>query len=469
MKNLWSEARSAGSSLTKRFTSVKYATLSNGARVVTRHIPGQKMTDLCLMFLAGSREEARGGFPQGTAHFNEHMSFRGSAKLSPGEAGRVIRNLNGSINASTNHDVTSFTISLPAQHIDTGLDVLTDMSCRAIFPENEIERERRIILVEKLVTHDHKVTQRAFWHTTRAAFNSDRARAVIGTDKSIQSIRREHLINFRDRYFLAGNAFIAVEGNIEHDRVMAKLEKDLQLPEGFHELGKPLAYVGGDFRQPESFKGSFVTVAFKGPPETEYCMGGVGQAYKITGRLLSFLLSNELRENKGIVYGLDDLRTTGLEWGLWGVGFEVFLSDVSICLKSVRNALHGLSKNIPVSPFNLIQENDRINHKEQGRHVVRVGAYMMAKDLLVEGLVFPPDYYYHLRQAVTPDDIRRVVRESLSHPPTFVAEGNLGNGEGINLPSPQDIRDMFWPGPRDQAMDRRLALASQGSGKPKVS
>ena len=118
----------------------KYKTLKNGLTIVGEEIPYLKSVSLGVWINTGSRLES--AKESGVSHFIEHMLFKGTKNRSAKDIARDIDSLGGEINAFTNKECTCYYVHLLDEHINKGIDVLSDMILNSSFNSDDIDKER---------------------------------------------------------------------------------------------------------------------------------------------------------------------------------------------------------------------------------------------------------------------------------------------------------------------------------------
>ncbi|MFR3071507.1 MAG: M16 family metallopeptidase [Paeniclostridium sp.] len=126
--------------------------LENGLTIVGEEIPYLKSITLGVWVNAGSRIESEK--LSGVSHFIEHMLFKGTKNRTSKEIASTIDNLGGQINAFTSKECTCYYVKLLDEHINIGLDILSDMFLNPLFDKEDIEKERQVILEELKMYED---------------------------------------------------------------------------------------------------------------------------------------------------------------------------------------------------------------------------------------------------------------------------------------------------------------------------
>ncbi|MCK4460760.1 MAG: insulinase family protein, partial [candidate division Zixibacteria bacterium] len=120
--------------------------LDNGMEVILKETHASPMVAGMVFVKSGSKYESR--FENGITHFLEHLLFNGTVNRSREEIDGSIRDLGGYLNAFTRKDLTSYFVLMPKQHIDYGLVTMADMLFNSTIPENELLKERQVVIEE---------------------------------------------------------------------------------------------------------------------------------------------------------------------------------------------------------------------------------------------------------------------------------------------------------------------------------
>ncbi len=206
--------------------NVHKSTLSNGLRVLSEFMPHLRSVSLGIWLNAGSRHEEQ---PEsGITHFIEHMVFKGTRNYSARDIAYTIDGLGGHLDAFTSKEITAFTCKVLDEHCPQALDIIADMVQYPKFDEQDIEREKGVVLEELKMDEDNpdyllgQVFTRNFWQ------GHAMGRPVIGFPDTIRSFYRSQLQHFFSTTFCVGNMLLTAAGNIEHDQLVQMAEERLQ-------------------------------------------------------------------------------------------------------------------------------------------------------------------------------------------------------------------------------------------------
>jgi len=137
---------------------------------------------------------------KGISHFIEHLTFKGTRKRNVKQISEEVEKKGGIINAFTSEEITSYWNELPAKHLETSIDIASDLILNPLFEAEPLERERKVILEEIKMYHDNPqfyVLDKIKELLYKKPFGS----SALGTDKTMMAITRQDVLNlFKKRY-----------------------------------------------------------------------------------------------------------------------------------------------------------------------------------------------------------------------------------------------------------------------------
>ena len=178
--------------MSKALTNV--STLANGLRVATHHMPHVETVSLGIWVGAGARHEAPD--QHGISHLLEHMAFKGTARRTAIDIAEEIEAVGGELNAATSLETTAYYARLLKEDVGLALDILADILQAPRYSEDELEREREVILQEIAGTRDSP-DELVYELLQEAAFPAQSiGRPILGTAESVTSFTAEDLRAF---------------------------------------------------------------------------------------------------------------------------------------------------------------------------------------------------------------------------------------------------------------------------------
>ena len=228
----------------------RVTTLDNGLRVATEDT-GLQTATVGLFIDAGSRWE--NAETNGTAHFLEHMIFKGTSNRTQPQLEKEIENMGAHLNAYTSREHTVYFTKSLSVDIPQCVDVLADILTNPLLPEEALERERGVILRE-MEEVEKNVEEVIFDYLHETAFQgSSLAYSILGPTKNINKISRRDLKHYITTHYHPARIVLAGAGGVDHDelvklgeRHLGRLGREMSI-DSFPDL-EPAFYVGSEIR-----------------------------------------------------------------------------------------------------------------------------------------------------------------------------------------------------------------------------
>ena len=262
-----------------------------------------KIVNIQILTDIGSSDE--NGDEYGAAHFLEHMFFKGTQKRDSKRINRDADLMGAKVNAWTWHDQTNYYLSVMEENFEKGFELLSDIYLNASFPEDEMEKERTVILSEIRRYEDDPSTYISDICVDHYCKNG-LAHKVSGTIESVSKLTRKQLLDFKNRYYGGGNVLISIVGDVEWSRVMEVIQKYFKnKPSEKPALLIPGEYNSGYFLkrkadlQEAQYQLLFPALPYEHPESslqavTSFVLGGNASAF----------LFERIREELGLCYGI---------------------------------------------------------------------------------------------------------------------------------------------------------------------
>ena len=295
------------------------AYLENGIPVVMESFRNVRSVAIGVWVKVGSRYETRN--ENGISHFLEHMFFKGSKKYTAKDIAVEIDTMGGDLNAFTSRENTAFYVKMLDEYLERGIDLLSEIFVHSTFPEDELEKEKKIIKEEIKMVEDtpddyvHDLFTQTIWG------REGLGQPVLGTRDTIASFTRNDIMSHIRRYYGTRDIVIACAGNFDQDQVMKRLNAR------FGSLRQGAATKTGDI---PVFRFSRKVVV-KDLSEAHVCIGVPGLSQVDENRYALFILNTilggsvssrlfqEVRENRGLAYSVYSFTAMYYDTGLWGV------------------------------------------------------------------------------------------------------------------------------------------------------
>ena len=288
--------------------------LANGLTIISDHMPHLETVALGVWVATGARHES--ARDTGISHFIEHMAFKGTAQRSARQIAEEIEEVGGELNASTSVDSTAFYARLLKGDIEVALDILADIMLNPIYPGEELERERSVILQEIAATRD--IPEEIVLDLLQdAAFpRQPLGRPILGTTRTVGRFSAADMHSFRGARYNAGGMVLSAAGNVDHAALVRHAEALFgALPGGKRVVPKPAKYAGGVRFSARRFEQAHVVMGYQSPSYREPDFYAAQVFSGLFGGGMSSRLFQEVREKRGLCYSIYSSA-----WGLGDMG-----------------------------------------------------------------------------------------------------------------------------------------------------
>ncbi|HEY2326193.1 MAG TPA: pitrilysin family protein [Gaiellaceae bacterium] len=295
--------------------------LDSGERVISEPLDHVRSVAVGYWIGAGSRDEQPG--QAGVTHFIEHLLFKGTDRYSALDIAEIFDGLGGELNAATSREHTLVYARVPDHHLETAVDVMSDMVFSPAFAELETERE---VVVEEIAMYEDTPQELVHDLISEAVFGDHPlGRPVIGTADVISSIPRDEIAGYHDTLYVPGNIVVAAAGNITHERVLELVTRGLER--------RVVAREGGANVRPALVEAPPPRLRFQRKDTEQYhvCLGAPGISRSdrrrfaaslldaILGGSASSRLFQEIREKRGMAYSVYSFISQYTDTGQIGI------------------------------------------------------------------------------------------------------------------------------------------------------
>jgi zinc protease len=188
-------------------------TLPNGMQVVVVENHRAPVVTHMVWYKVGSADEAPG--KSGIAHFLEHLMFKGTPSVPPGEFSRIVARNGGQDNAFTSYDYTGYFQNLAKDRLELVMKLESDRMANLRLTDAEVDPERKVILEERRQTLDNSPAQRLREQVRAAQFMaSPYGRSIIGWEHEMRGLTTQDAIDWHRKYYAPNNAILVVGGDI---------------------------------------------------------------------------------------------------------------------------------------------------------------------------------------------------------------------------------------------------------------
>jgi len=409
-------------------STVKLTTLPGGLRVITEQVPGVRSFAFGVWVGVGSRDETAKQL--GSAHYLEHLLFKGTRRRSALDISSSIEAVGGDINAFTTKEYTCYHARVLDVDAALAIDVICDVVNDALIRPDDVEAERGVILEEIAMTDDDPEDCVHDEFASVIFEGAPLGRPILGTRESIQSIDRGAINRFYRGRYLPNRMVVAAAGNLDHGRVVAQVRRAFD-PYLDFEAEPNSARVRGLNRP----RGHGLRVKHRPTEQANLVLGMPGmargderryaQAVLTTafGGGMSSRLFQEVRERRGLAYSVYAYAQGFADAGLFAMYAGCAPSKVGTVIDVCRTQLadlitRGLTREELDRGKGQVRGATVLGQEDTGARMTRIARSQLHDEplLSMDGLLAKVD-------AVTMADVREIADEFLTGAPSLAIIG----------------------------------------------
>lgn len=424
--------------------------LPNGLTVASERLPNVSSATVGIFVDAGSRaENARNN---GTAHFLEHLAFKGTQSRSQTGIELEIENIGSHLNAYTSRENTVYFAKSLEEDVPRAVDILSDILTRSVLNPKAIERERDVIIRESEEV-DKMYDEVVFDHLHDVAYkNQALGRTILGPIKNIRTITRDDLKNYIDKNYKGDRMVLAGAGAIDHEKLIQYAQKsfghipkaEFPVPLGSPRGPLPVFHRGEKLIQEDTLPTTHIAIAVEGVSWSgiDYFIALAAQA--IVGNWDRALgagtnspspLAVEMSNNGTLANSYLSFSTSYADSGLWGMYLVTDSQE-----HNVKNVFDAIIKEWRRIMSGNISESEVQRAKAQLKAALLLsldGSTAIVEDIgrqiVTTGKRLSPEEVFEKVDKITKDDIVMWANYRLKNKPvSLVALGNTETVPGVS-------------------------------------
>lgn len=413
----------SGGGKSKANSLTEVTQLTNGLRVVTARMPHVATTSLGVWVATGARHELK--HEHGISHFLEHMAFKGTASRSARKIAEDIEEVGGDLNAATGPDTTAYFARVLQGDEGVALELLADILLSSAFADEEVQREKEVIIQEIAATRDSP-DDIAYDLLHQTAFPEQAlGRTILGTSKSVAGFQRSDIAAFLARTYQPDRMVVAAAGAVDHGAIVRHVEAlfgGLSVTGGVGE--EPAQYEGGPSASAKRFEQTHVLIGFETPSFRDRRYYAAQVLSGLFGGGMSSRLFQEVRERQGLCYSIYSSA-----WGLRDVGMMAVHAAAS------HEAVQRLVDVIARELAELAATGPNAKELARSKAQLKAGLLMslesssaraeqIARQILHHGRLIPAEELVAGVDGVSRADIRRLAADIKKGVPTVAIVGS---------------------------------------------
>ncbi len=412
--------------------SIEITHLANGVRVITEEMPHVRSVSVGVWVASGSRREP----PElnGITHFIEHMLFKGTVNRSAEDIARSVDSIGGNLDAFTAKELVCYNTKVLDEHLSQAFDVLADLVLNPMFRDEDLAKEKGVILEELKMEEDspdylvHEIFTSNFWK------DHSLGRPILGTKESIKRFDRDAVCNFYRDAYTPANMVITAAGHLTHTRMVDLARQyfsGLAVRESTFVDRPPATHARIALRNKKALEQVHLCLGVPSYPLPHEERFGCYILNTLLGGGMSSRLFQNIRERQGLAYAvfseLNPYRDTGCLSIYAGTSLEAAKKVVESILKEFREL-----KDMKGEPEELRRAKDHL----KGSLMLSLESTSsrmsnLARQEMYFGRFFSLDELVESIEAVTGDQVQRLAQRFFDQ--KQIALTILGNLEGFKL------------------------------------
>ena len=403
-------------------------TLDSGLRVVSADMPGLETAAVGVWVDAGARCESVEH--NGIAHLLEHMAFKGTRRRNALQIAEEIESVGGYLNAYTSREHTAFVARVLKEHVPLAVDILADILQHTTMPDDELEREREVVIQEIAQVHDTPDDLVFDLFQETAYPDQPLGRSILGTAESVGGFSRDAIAGYMAEHYGAERMVVVAAGRVDHDALIALAGEAFDsLPHRARGSVDPADYRGGDGRQNRNLEQVHLVMGFNGVSYTDPDFYAQQVLATALGGGMSSRLFQEVREKRGLAYSVFSFASSYVDGGLFGI--YAGAGDTHV------------GELVPVICGEIVKIAEAVREDELDRARAQLKAALLmslespsarceqiGRQMLIFGRPIPPAEIIERIEAVDGDAITRTTRRLIeSGQPTITALGPVAGVE----------------------------------------
>jgi predicted Zn-dependent peptidase len=406
--------------------TVETTRLANGLTVLTHHMPHLETVAIGIWVKAGARDE----MPEenGIAHFLEHMAFKGTKRRSAQSIAEEIESVGGEINAATGMETTTYYARVLKDDWKLALDILADIFTESVLDEDEMTRERDVILQEIAASKD--APDDLVFDLAQAASYGDHplGRSILGPASLIETMTREQMIAWRDRNYWASRIVVCAAGSINHASLAKEVEKILgHIAQGQGPQRQSPHFISMAETESKPLDQTHIVLGFPAPNYRDPRIYQLQVLSSVLGGGMSSRLFQEVREKRGLCYSVFAYGTSYEDVGQLGIYAATSPEHTPELIDVSANVMLSMAKDVTS------REVDRAKAQLKTSLVMNLEsatsrADQIARQHLAFGEVPAVSTLVNRIEAVSKDSVRELAEGIFTrNNPSLSAVGQLSN------------------------------------------
>lgn len=383
---------------------------SNAVEIITKTTPSDVIA-LDVWVRVGSRNENYQN--NGISHFIEHLIFKGSKKYKTGEIDRKIEEIGGIINAATSKDFTHFYIVVPKEHFETATIILADALTNPSFNEEELEKERRVVL-EEILRSDSQPEKSLYDLIYAKSFRHHPYHySVLGSLATISHLKRDAIVNYFKEHYSGNNVSVIAVGGLPKNAQSVLKREFGKMPNSNNKIDIKKEYLSEKklLELKKDVKKTYLYIAFSSPDiqnSDSYVMDTM-ITMLATGR--NSILNKEIKEKDQLVDSISVSYPTPIDPNLLIISAICEEKDVETATQKIFAVINNIKLNgVSAKQLNRAKKLIEFDYKLTYSEPKALASHLGYFKTIANNMSYEQNYLNNINK-VTNDDLKRVANK----------------------------------------------------------
>lgn len=336
---------------------IKKYTCQNGVRIVLENIPTVRSVAIGVWIGTGSRNETPEN--NGISHFLEHMFFKGTTTRTAREIAESFDSIGGQVNAFTSKEYTCYYAKVLDTHAEFALEVLADMFFNSTFVDEELDKEKKVVLEEIKMYEDtpddivHDLLSKAIYENHALGY------PILGTEETLAAFDGDALRQYMEDFYTPENVVISVAGNVD-ETFISTIEKyfsHFERKPALTNQETPIFHANRLVKKKDTEQ-AHLCLGFPGLPIGHDDIYSLIVLNNILGGSMSSRLFQEVREQRGLAYSIFSYHSAFKDSGIVTIYGGTDAKQLGLLLETIHETLEKLAEDG-------VTEKELKNSKEQ--------------------------------------------------------------------------------------------------------